>query len=196
MVNLNTIITEKTDNGEVSYDVFGKLVEKRILFICGEIDDGLATDISATLLHLDTQDDTKEISLYMNTPGGDIRNIFMIYDIMKLITSPIKTYCMGTVSNEAALLLAAGTPGLRYATKNSTISMSELHHTGSHYSDMSNAEIYLKQSISDNDKFIEALSLNTKKSVKTLQKDCIHTFYLTSPEAKKYGIIDQIIESK
>jgi ATP-dependent Clp protease protease subunit len=193
---MNTIITEKTEHGEVAYDVFSKLVESRILFVYGFVEDAIATDVAATLMFLDSQDDKSEISLYLNTEGGDVRSIFMIYDIMKMITSPIKTYCMGSSVHEAALLLAAGAKGKRYATASSTICLSQLNHEGSHVSDIKNAEARFQQSKKDNDKFISALAYECGKSIKSVMKDIDQERYFSLHEAKKYGIIDCIVGEK
>lgn len=191
---MNTIITQQTDNGEVSFDVFGKLVESRILFLQGFIDDGMATDISATLLYMDSQNDKEQISLYINSEGGDIRSVFMIYDIMKMINSPIQTLCTGSAFDESALILAAGSKGLRVATQNAIICLNQLDHLGSRYSDLLGAEISLEQSKKDNTRFITALSKCTGKSIKTLLKNLERHRYMSSNEGKKYGIIDTVLE--
>src|SRR5271170_3075847 len=142
---MNTVITEKTENGDVSYDVFSKLIESRILFLYDYITDDIATDIVATLLYLDHENDKDKISIYLNSEGGDIESIFMIYDMMKMIKSPIETLCIGQAMGESTLILAAGTPGMRYATKNSIIRINQLAHAYSAYSDMTNAEILLER---------------------------------------------------
>src|SRR5271166_4443410 len=190
---MNTIITEKTDNGEVSFDVFSKLVENRILFVYGFIDDRMATDIAATLMYLDGQNDAQEISLYLNAEGGDIRSVFLIYDVMKMVHCPIKTYCMGSAMDEAALILAAGTKGMRYATSSSTICLSQLNHEGSHVGDIKNAELFLDQLKKDNAKLMNALSVECKKSVKSLTRDTERQLYLSATDAKKFGVVDIII---
>jgi ATP-dependent Clp protease protease subunit len=190
---LNTVITEKTDNGEISYDVFSKLVDSRILFLYGFITDEIAMDVVATLFYLDHQDDKKTISLYINSEGGDIRSIFMIYDIMKMIGSPIETFCTGTAMHESALILAAGTKGKRYATKSSVICVNQLGHFGSTRADLAGAEILLKESKKDNKKFVQALTSCVGKSYKSVLKDSEREFYMNPSAAKRYGIIDSII---
>jgi len=188
---VNTIITEKTDDGEVSYDVFSKLVDHRILFLYEYIDDKTAADVVATLLYLDR--DKEQISLYINSEGGDPRSVFMIYDIMKMLKSPIATYCIGSAMYESLLILAAGTKGLRHATKSSTICLSQLVVGDHRYSNMSDAEILLQQAKRSNLSFIDALSSNTGKSTKKLMKDSERQLFLSAAEAKKYGFIDNII---
>lgn len=192
---MNTIITELTDNGEVSYDVFSKLVDNRILFLYNHIDDDIAADIVAALLYLDhnCEDIEKKISLYINSESGDIRSIFMIYDMMRMIKSPIETFCIGSAAGEPALILAAGTKGMRFATKNSIIKLGQLTHCRSIHSDIMNAEILLDQLKKDNIKYLEAMHECTGKSLKTLTKDSEKDFYMTADIAKKYGFIDAII---
>ncbi len=191
---MNTIITEKTEQGEVSYDVFSKLVHDRILFICGGIDDQIATDMVATLLYLDNIDNNKKISLYINSPGGDIRSVFMIYDIMSMVESPLETFCIGSAINESALILAAGTKGMRYATKNAIIGINQLMHYGSQHSDISNAQITFEQLKNDNKKLLESYSKSFKKPLKLVTKDTERQVFFKTYEAKKYGIIDHIVE--
>lgn len=191
---MNTIIIEKNGNGEdTPYDVFSKLVESRVLFIYGYIDDIIATDIVASLLYLDHDADDKKISLYINSPGGDIRSVFMIYDILNMINSPIETICIGSAMSESALLLAAGSEGMRMATKNAMIKISQLPHTDMAYLDMPNVEITVENNRRNNIAFINALSEKTGKSVKFLLGKTERDLYLTTDESKKYGIIDEII---
>jgi ATP-dependent Clp protease protease subunit len=192
---LNTVIIEKNENGEETpYDVFSKLVESRVLFVYDFIDDGIATDIVASLLYLDHEDDSKKISLYINSPGGDIRSIFMIYDIMNLISSPIETICVGSAMGESALILAAGDEGMRMATQNAMIKINQLSCTDpSSYLDMANVDISIENNKKDNAAFIQALSNLTGKTTKYLLKKTERDLYLSPPEAKKYGIIDAII---
>jgi len=191
---MNTIITEKTDEGEVSYDVFSKLVDNRILFLSDYIKDDVATDIIATLLYLDKE--KEQISLYINSSGGDPRSVFMIYDIMKMIKAPIATYCIGSATYETVLILAAGTKGLRHATKSSTICINQLIVGEHRYSNMTDAEILMKQAKKNNEKFIDALSDCINKPVKRILKDTEREFFLSPDEAKKYGVIDVVIGSK
>ena len=194
---MNTGIVEFTKEGEVVGDVFSRLVENRILFISDILDDAIASEIVAMMMLLDLQAEEQKITLYLNTTvATDIRNIFMIYDVMRLLRSPIETICVGEVLNETVLLLAAGSPGMRYAMKNASISISSLSYGEPQVSDMGRAEIFLKQVRKDNDKFIKALSKCTKKSVAKLLKDTENTLYLNPNEAIKYGIIDGIIKNK
>lgn len=173
--------------------MFGKLVESRILFLSDIISDDIATDIIASLLYLDHENDRDKISLYINSEGGDIQSAFMIYDVMRMVSSPIETVCIGSALKEAALILAAGTKGMRFATQSSVISISQLEHEGSMYLDLVKAETILEKSKGDNKRFVEALSLCTGKTVKTLSKDTERERFMTVNEAKDYGLIDNVI---
>jgi ATP-dependent Clp protease protease subunit len=193
---MNTIITEINDKGEeIAYDVFSKLIDSRILFLHDYISDEIATDIVATLIYLDHQNEEK-ISLYINSEGGSIESVFMLYDTISMLKSPVETLCMGSAIGEPALLLAAGTKGMRFATKSSVICINQLYHKYSVHSDMTKVEIMLEQSKKENNRFLEALSKCTGKSIKKLTKDTERDFFMSVNDAKKYGIIDEIIGDK
>lgn len=189
---MNTLITEKTADGEVSYNVYSKLIESRVLFLHHYINDAVATDIVATLFYLDGLNDKDKISIYVNSDGGDITSVFMIYDVIKMLNSPVETFCLGTAFGEAALILAAGTKGMRYATKSSVIRLNQLYN-GSRHGDLQSAKILLDQFKKENHKFLSALSQCTGKSLKEIEKNTDRDLYLIPTDAKKYGIIDSII---
>lgn len=190
---MNTIIIEKTPNGEVHSDIFSKLAENRILFLYGYINDEMAADIVAALLYLDSENDEEKISIHLNSSGGDISSILMIYDTIKMINSPVETFCIGSAFGESALILSAGSKGMRYATKNSFIMINQVAHNYSRYTDMMNAKIMLEKSKKDNIKYLSALQDCTGVSIKKLKKDTEKEFYMSPDFAKKYGIIDVII---
>jgi len=177
-------------------DVYQKLSDNRILFIDSEIDDKTAVYITGSLLLKDSEDPQTKISLFINSYGGDIRSVFMIYDMMKIIRAPIETICMGAAMSEAVLLLAAGTPGLRSATSNAMICPNQLMYSGTQYSDLTDAKITLDQIKLDNKKFVDALSKCTKKTVKYLTKELDRRRFFTPKEALSNGIIDEIIKPK
>lgn len=194
---MNTVITEKNAEGEeISYDVFSKLINDRILFLYDHVDDRVATDIVAALLYLEHLDDKTKISIYINCESGDIRSVFMIYDVMRLINSPIQTICLGSATFTPALLLAAGTKGMRYATKSSIICLSQLQSEGVSYGDMTSAKISFEQMKRDNKKLLDIMSGLVGKKPARLAKDCERKLFLTPTQAKKYGVIDHVIEWK
>lgn len=192
---MNTIIAENTEDGGISYDVIGKLIDSRILFLYDYITDEMATNIVAALFYLDRESDEK-ISIYINSSGGDVESIFMIYDIMDWIKSPIETICVGLAGGMSALILAAGAKGMRYATNNSVIRLNKLPHSHSTESDIINAEIILEQSKRENHNFLKALRDCTGKSIKSLNKDTEKECYLYPKNAIKYGIIDFLVEKE
>jgi len=190
---VNTVITEKTEHGDVSFDVFSKLVDSRILFLSEYINDQIATDIVATLLYLDHENDKDKISLYINAESGDIESVFMVYDMMKMIKSPIETFCIGSAIGEPALILAAGTKGMRYATKSSVVCINQVSHSYMSVANMSKIDIMMDRNKKENDKFIAALSDCTGKSIKKIIKDTQRDHYMSPDAAKKYGIIDSVV---
>lgn len=193
---MNTVITEKTNDGDVSFDVFNKLIHKRILFLNDMIDDGAATDIVAALLYLESINNQDKIELYINCEDGDIHSIFMIYDVMQMMKSPIQTICIGAAMFAPAIILAAGTKGMRYATRSSLMLISQLTSEGISHGDMTHAKISFDQAKRDNKKLIDIISKLTNKSSAKIAKDCARKFLMNPVQAKRYGIIDHIIEWK
>lgn len=192
---MNTMILESTEHGEIPVDVYQKLANERILFLSNHIDDSTATDIVATMLLKDAEDSTSKITLFINSEGGDIRNALMIYDIMTMISSPIETVCIGAAMDEAAIILAAGTPGMRFATKNSTIAVSQLSHNWAMFSDLTDAKKVLDQSASDNKRMMEIFAKSTGKTMKMIAADFDRRIFMNPVQALKYGIIDKVISS-
>lgn len=193
---MNTIVTETTEQGEVAIDVFQKLASDRILFITGVINDDVAADIAATLLLKDGEDPNKKITLFINSQGGNIRNALAICDMMNMIDAPIETVCIGAAMKEAAIILAAGTPGMRFATKNSIICVSQLINEGMQFSDLTDADITLKQLVDDNKKMMEIIAKSSKKTLNQVMIDFDRKVFMSSKTALKYGLIDKIVSSK
>jgi len=189
---MNTIITETTENGIVAVDIFSKLANERVFFINGYIDDKMAADICASLLLKDVMDSDKKISIFINAEKGDIRAVFMIYDTLKVLASPIETICLGMAMDETVLLLAAGTKGMRYATENSMIGVSQLIHDKSYYSNLTDAKSVLDRSIQDNKDFMKALAKLTGRKLSDISKQLSKKQFLTAKQALKYGLIDAI----
>jgi len=193
---INTIITEPTQHGDIPIDIFAKLANDRILFINNYVDDKVAMDICATLLLKDIEDSNKKISLYINAEKGDIRSIFMIYDTINMLEAPVETICFGVVMDEIVLLLACGSKGMRKATANSMIGTSQLIHDKSYMSDLTDAKSQLDRVERDNKDFMTAISKATEKKLSQITKDFGRKQFLTAKQAKKYGIIDEIIRAK
>lgn len=190
---MNTIVTETTEHGEMPMDVYQKLANDRILFICDSINDNLATDIVATLLLKDSEDSEKKITLFINSQGGDIRNTLMIIDMMNMIDSPIETVCIGAAMDEAAVILASGTPGMRFATQNSQIAVSQLVNDWMARANLTDAKKYLDLAVSDNKRMMEIFSKTTKKPLKQVMADFDRRVFMNAAHAAKYGIIDKVV---
>jgi ATP-dependent Clp protease protease subunit len=192
--NIHPMIYEKTRDGEMLYDVFSRLIKDRVVFLSDEITGEVGTTIAATLLFLDNQSSTKEISLYVNSPGGTVCDgLFTIYDTMQYIKAPIKTVCIGEACSAAAVLLSAGTPGKRYAFPNATImiheiQIGELSGTGTHI------EKEAKRIKVLNDKILSTVAKHCSQTLEKVKSDCKEDFYLTAEEALAYGLIDSIVK--
>jgi ATP-dependent Clp protease protease subunit len=192
---MNSIIIEKTDAGEVSYDVFSKLIEGRILFLTDYIDDKIASEIVATLIYLDHLNENEPISIYINSEGGAIDAILMIYDAIMMITAPIQTFCVGWALNEVVLILAAGANGMRFATPSSTIGLNQLSNPEGIMSDMKSVEIRHKKFQKENESFIKLIANHIDKPFKELFIMTERPIYMNVNEAKKFRIIDHIIKN-
>lgn len=193
VVIVNTFVTETTELGDIPIDIYQKLSNDRILFISNQIDDKLATDIVATLLLKDSEDSEKKITLFINSDGGDIRNALMIYDIISMIQSPVETVCIGSAMDEAAIILAAGTPGMRFATKHATIAVSQLVHSWMTFSDLTDAKKNLDQAVNDNKRMMDVLSKCSGKSIKQIMIDFERRVFMTATQAVRYGFIDKVV---
>jgi ATP-dependent Clp protease protease subunit len=189
---LNTLILEQTEFGEMPVDVYQKLSGDRILFIAEYLDDRLASDIVATLLLKDSEDSEKKITLFINSHGGDIRNSLMIYDVMSVISAPIETVCTGAAMDEAIILLAGGTPGMRLATPHAIVSATQLVHNFHMHADLPGAKALFEQEKLDNQRLMEILAKTTKKTVAQVKKDFDRRVFFNAKSALKYGFIDKI----
>lgn len=190
---LNTIVTETTEHGEMPLDVYQKLSNDRILFITEYISDDVASDITATLLLKDSEDSDKKITLFINSQGGDIRNAFMIVDMMNMIDCPVETVCIGAAMDEASIILASGSPGMRFATKNSVISASQLVHEWVTRANLTDAKKYLDLAMGDNKRMMELFAKTTGKSLKQVMEDFDRRVFMSAAQATKYGLIDKVV---
>lgn len=190
---MNTIVLESTEHGDMPIDVYQKLSNDRILFISSFIDDRLATDIIATLLLKDSEEPDKKITLFVNSPGGDIRNVLMICDMMNMIEAPIETVCVGSAMDEAVIILSSGTPGMRFATKNSVISASQLVHDWMTRADLTDAKKYLELAAIDNKRMMEIIAKTTKKTLKEVMAYFDRRVFMNASQAQKFGFIDKVV---
>lgn len=193
---MNTTIMETTEHGEVPIDVYQKLANDRILFVCDQITDKVASDIIATLMLKDLEDSNQKITLFLNSQGGDIRNVLMICDMMSLIQAPIETICIGAAMDESILLLSSGHLGMRFATRNSIIAISQLVHNHIEQANLTDAKNYLELSLADNRRMMEILAKNTNKPIKQVMEDFDRRVFMTPIQAVKYGLIDKVVNLK
>jgi ATP-dependent Clp protease protease subunit len=191
---LNTLLLEDSPDGEIPVNVYDELSHNRILFISGQLTDELATDIVATLLLKDSENSEKKITLFINSDGGHIRNAFMIHDMMKLISSPLETICMGSALDEAAIILASGTPGMRMATKTSVICACQLSYGSGVMTALKDAKKFLDHASLDNKHMMEILAKTCNKSIKQVSSDFDRRVFMSPAQALKYGLIDRVIK--
>lgn len=185
---MNSLVLE---NDQV-VDVFSRLLNERIIFINDIIDDSVATEICATLIDKDSMSN-ETIHLFINSEGGSIKDVLSIYDVMKMLKSNIRTVAIGTVAQEAVLLLVAGTKGMRFASPNSTIVLSQVYHEGSYYSDLTDATILLDLIKKQNSYLIKELANCIGMKEKSLEKELLNKKYLSAQEALAYNLIDKVL---
>lgn len=184
-------IIETTGKGERSYDIFSRLLKDRIVFLTGEINGEVADLIVAELLFLEAQDSTQDIYLYINSPGGEVTPGMAIYDTIQYIKSPVATICLGQAASLAAIILAAGTKGKRYALPHSRILIHQPW--GGAQGQATDIEIQAREILRIKKIGSEILALLTGQPIKKIQEDTERDFYMSPEEAKEYGLIDQII---
>ena len=190
---MNTLVLEHTEYGDVPIDVYQKLSSDRILFLTESLSDELASDIVATLLLKDHEDSEQKITLFINCHGGDIRNAFMIYDVMTMVQAPIETVCVGTAMDEAVILLAGGTKGMRLATPHAIIAATQLVAGWHMHTDLPGAQAVFEQEKQDNQRLMEILSKTTGKTMAQVKKDFDRRVFFNAKNAMKYGFLDKIV---
>ena len=187
-------VLEKTKNGERAYDIYSRLLKERIVFLTGPITDVNANLVIAQMLFLASQDPKKDIQLYINTPGGSVTAGLAIYDTMQYVKCPVATICFGLAASMGAVLLAAGEKGKRFALPNSEVLLHQV--AGGVQGQASEIEITAKQIIKIKNKLNQIISDHTGQNLEKVEKDTDRDFYLSAKDAKEYGIIDEVIQSK
>jgi len=188
------IVVEQTARGERSYDIYSRLLKDRIIFIGTEIEDTMANLIIVQLLFLESQDFDREISMYINSPGGVITAGLAIYDTMRYIKPDVSTICVGQAASMGAVLLAGGTPGKRYSLPNSRVMIHQP--LGGAQGQATDIEIRAKEILKFRELLNNMLSEHTGQPLKRIQKDTDRDYFMSAQEALEYGIIDKIIEPK
>ena len=187
-------IVEKTQRGERAYDIFSRLLEERIIFLAGPVTDMNANVVIAQMLYLASKDSKRDIKLYINSPGGSVTAGLAIYDTMQFLKCPVSTICIGLTASMAAVILAAGTKGKRFSLPNAEILLHQV--AGGMQGQAADIEITAKQIVKMKEKLNTILSKHTGQPLGKVEKDTDRDFYLTPEEAKKYGLIDEVIGGK
>jgi ATP-dependent Clp protease, protease subunit len=188
------VVIEQTNRGERSFDIYSRLLKDRIVFLGTPIDDAVANLIMAQLLHLESEEPDKDIALYINSPGGDVSSTFAIYDTMQFIRSDVSTICMGQAASGAAVLLAAGSAGKRYALPHSRVLIHQPH--GGAQGQAVDIEIQAKEILRYRTLVDQVLAQHTGQPFERVSKDTDRDFIMTAEQSKEYGIIDEVISSR
>ena len=188
------IVVEQSGRGERSYDIYSRLLKDRIIFLGTAIDDTVANLVVAQLLFLESEDPDKDISIYINSPGGSVTAGLAIYDTMQYITPDVSTICIGMAASMGAVLLTAGAEGKRIALPNSRIMIHQP--MGGMQGQASDIEIHAKEILKTRAKLNEILAKHTGRPLEKIEADTDRDFYMSAEEAQQYGIVDKIIEKR
>lgn len=186
-------VIEKSSNGERSYDIYSRLLKDRIVLLSGEINDAVANSVVAQLLFLAAEDPDKDISLYINSPGGSVTAGMSIYDTMNYIKPDVSTICIGFAASMGSFLLSSGAKGKRYSLPNSEIMIHQV--LGGYQGQASDIEIHTKNILRVKERLNKILSENTGKSFEQITKDTDRDNYMFADEAVEYGLIDKVISN-
>jgi len=187
-------VIEQTNRGERAFDIYSRLLKERIIFLGTPIDDAVSNLLIAQLLHLESEDPDKDISIYINSPGGEITGLFAIYDTMQYIKPNVQTICVGQAASAAAVLLGAGSPGKRFALPHARILIHQPH--GGASGQAVDIEIQAKEITRMRELLDRLLAHHTGQTVEKIAGDTDRDFIMSAPEAKEYGIIDEVITNR
>jgi ATP-dependent Clp protease, protease subunit len=188
------VVVEQTSRGERSFDIYSRLLKERIVFLGTPLDDTVANLVMAQLLHLESEDPERDINLYINSPGGSVTSLLAVYDTMQYIKPDVVTICMGQAASAAAVLLAAGTKGKRFGLPHSRILIHQP--SGGAEGQSVDIEIQAREILRMRRMLDEILATHTGQPVEKVSRDTDRDFIMTAEEAKAYGLIDDIIESR
>jgi ATP-dependent Clp protease protease subunit len=187
-------VVESTNRGERAYDLYSRLLKDHIIFIGTPIDDTIANLICAQLMFLEYENPDKDISLYINSPGGDITGLFAIYDTMKFIKPDVSTYCFGQAASAAAVLLAGGTKGKRFALPHARVLLHQPY--GGTAGQASDIEIQAKEILRMRDTLNNLLAMDTGQPIDKIKNDTDRDYILNANDAKEYGIVDEVLTAR
>ncbi len=194
MNQLVPMVIEQTGRGERSYDIYSRLLKERIIFVSGEVEDNMASLIVAQLLFLESENPEKNISMYINSPGGVVSSGLSIYDTMQYVKCKVSTICMGQACSMGSLLLTAGEPGLRFALPNSRIMIHQP--SGGFKGQATDIEIHAKEILSLKKRLNNLYVKHTKKPLSVVEKNMERDNFMSPEEALKFGLIDKIITTR
>ena len=193
-LNLVPMVVEQTSRGERAYDIYSRLLKERVIFLVGPVDDHVANVIVAQMLFLESENPDKDINLYINSPGGSVSAGFAIYDTMQFIKPDVSTMCIGQAASMGALLLAAGASGKRYCLPHSRVMIHQP--LGGYQGQASDIEIHTAEILKIRGQLNDILAQHTGQSVKTIAKDTDRDNFMGPEEAKEYGLIDELLDSR
>lgn len=193
-MNLVPMVVEQTNRGERAYDIFSRLLKERIIFITGGIEDGMSALVCAQLLFLEAENPKKEINLYINSPGGVVTSGLAIYDTMQFIKPPVSTLCVGQAASMGSLLLCAGHKDMRFATPNARIMVHQP--SGGFQGQASDIERHAQDIIKIKKRLNEIYVHHTGRDYDTIEKTLDRDHFMTSDEAKEFGIVDKVISDR
>ncbi len=188
-------VVEQTSRGERAFDIYSRLLGERIIFLGTPIDDTVANLVMAQLLHLEGDEPEKDISLYINSPGGVMTSLMAIYDTMHFIKPDVATYCMGQAASAAAVLLASGTPGKRFALPHARV-MIHQPHIGGLEGQVTDIEIHTREILRVREEMNQILADHTGQDFEKVVTDTDRDFWMTAEEAKEYGLVDTVLEGR
>jgi ATP-dependent Clp protease, protease subunit len=193
-MNLIPMVVEQSPRGERAYDIYSRLLKERIIFLGTPVTDEIASLIIAQILFLEAEDPDKDITFYVNSPGGVVTAGLAIYDTMRYVRCDIATLCMGQAASMGALLLAAGTKGKRYALPNSRILIHQP--MGGFQGQATDIDIHAQEILRMRNDLNKILALHTGQNIRKIKKDTERDYFMSAEEAKKYGIIDKVLEKR
>ena len=194
MNNLIPMVVEQSSRGERAYDIYSRLLKERIIFLVGPVNDSVSTLVTAQLLFLESENPKKEISFYINSPGGLVTSGLGIYDTMQYIKPPVSTLCIGQASSMGSFLLASGENGKRFALPNSRIM---IHQPSAGYQGQAtDIEIHAKEILALKDRLNKIYAKHTKKNESEIKKALERDNFMSAPEAKEFGLIDEVVEKR
>ena len=185
------MVVEATARGERSYDIYSRLLKERVIFLVGEIEPNLGNLVVAQLLFLESENPDKDISLYINSPGGMVTAGLAIYDTMQFISSDVSTLCIGQAASAASLLLSAGAPGKRYCLPHASVMIHQV--LGGYRGQGSDIEIHAKETLRVGEELCGIMAKHTGKSIATIRKDTNRDNFMTSKMAVEYGLVDDVL---